>query len=110
MLSLLSHELKYYFKNSKEAIYIYGLFVSIVVLAPFGLHGGLGGLASIAPLILWIALATSISMGGIGLFQRDKESGALEYYQLLPVPLEALLLAKWLAFYIFITVPLLVRR
>lgn len=107
MLSLLLHELKYYFKNTREAIYIYGLFVSIVVLAPFGLPSGLGGLAVLAPLILWIALATTVSLGGMGLFQRDKESGALECYQLLPVPLEALLLGKWLAFYGFILVPLL---
>lgn len=107
MLALLSHELKYYFRNINEAIYIYSLFLSIIVLVPFGLSAGAIGLLAIAPAILWIALAVAVSIGGMTLFARDGEQGRLEAYQLLPISLEKLLLAKWAAFYLMITLPLL---
>lgn len=105
MLYFMLHELKYYFRNIKEAIYIYGLFISIVVLLPFGVEEG--EIARVAPVGLWIALACCVSLGGATLFQRDSDEGRLEYYQLLPMPLEQLLLAKWVAFFLFIAIPLL---
>lgn len=106
MLALLHHELKYYFKNIQEAIYIYGLFISIILLAPFGFHGGAAALSGVAIPILWIALMTATSLGAMNLFARDAATGRLAYYQLLPVSLERLVFAKWLAFYLFISLPL----
>jgi heme exporter protein B len=107
-MSLLLFELKFYIKNFKEAIYIYSFFISIALMAPFAVQSeNIPSIQSLAPVILWTALASGIALAGMGLFQRDAESGRLEYYQLLPISLERLVLVKWVAFYLFIVIPLL---
>lgn len=107
MFALLGHELKYYFKNRQEAIYIYSYFISILVLAPFAGSYDASKLQSLAAITLWIALASAITIGAAGLFKRDQEQGLLEYYQLLPLSMESVMAAKWLAFFIFISAPLM---
>jgi len=103
------HELKYYIRNIKEAIYIYSFFISIMLLAPFGLRAGgeAAELSLLAPVFLWIALAMAVALAGADLFTRDMENGRCEWYQMLPVALEAVVFAKWLAFFLFIAVPLM---
>ena len=107
-MSIFLHELKYYIKNLKEAIYIYSFFISVIVLAPFGLSGNNNNIQSLASVLLWIALSLSVALAGMNLFHRDAETGRLEYYQLLPTPLERIILAKWLAFYLFVAIPTLI--
>lgn len=107
MLSLIQHEVMFYFKNKQEAIYIYSFFISIFLLSPFTLTSGSIEIQSLAPISLWIALATGVALGGQGLFTREHRDGRLEYLQLLPTGLEWLVLAKWLVFYGFLLVPLL---
>ncbi|MES2983561.1 MAG: heme exporter protein CcmB [Pseudomonadota bacterium] len=108
MFSIFAHEVKYYFKNRVEAIYIYSYLISIILIVPFAVAPGEGQLQALAPLTLWIALASAVTLGGMGLFVRDHDQGRLEYYQLLPISLESLVFAKWAAFYLFILAPLLV--
>ena len=107
-MNLLLFELKSYIRNFKEAIYIYSFFISIALMAPFAVQSeNISLIQSLTPIILWTALASGIALAGMGLFQRDAESGRLEYYQLLPVSLERLVIVKWAAFYLFIVIPLL---
>jgi heme exporter protein B len=106
-MSIFLHELNYYIKNIKEAIYIYAFFISIIVMAVFGFRGGDATLHSATPALIWVALASAITLAGADLFSRDAANGRLEYYQLLPMPLEAVIAAKWLAFYVFVSLPLL---
>jgi heme exporter protein B len=105
MLNLLSFELKYYFKNLKEAIQIIALFVSIVLLYPFSQKGGGFDYQSLAVGTLWVALILAISIGGAGLFQRDRDTGRLEYFQLTRLSLESVIFAKWLAYYLSVVIP-----
>ena len=108
MWVLLSHELKYYFKNDQEAIYIASFFISILLLVPFAGNSDPSKLQSLAGIALWVALASTVAMGAAGLFKRDQEHGLLEYYQLLPISMESVMLAKWVGFFLFICAPLLV--
>jgi heme exporter protein B len=104
MLPILQFEVKYYFKNLKEVFYLYGLFISIVLLQPFSqleVKQGVGAN------IIWIALTLMSALGGVTLFQRDHESGRLEYYQTATDGLVGVILAKWFAYYLCVTVPLL---
>ena len=78
------------------------------MLAPFGLSGNNNNIQSLASVLLWIALSLSVALAGMNLFHRDAETGRLEYYQLLPTPLERIILAKWLAFYLFVAIPTLI--
>jgi heme exporter protein B len=107
MMTLLAHELKYYFNNKREAVYLYSYFISIIVLIPFVETHGASKLQSLAALSLWIALASAIAMGASSLFARDHQQGRLEYYQLLPLSMESVMFAKWLGFFLFICAPLL---
>jgi heme exporter protein B len=107
MWMLLTHELKYYFKNKQETIYLYSYFFSILVLVPFAGTFAPSKLQELAAIALWIALASAIAMGATSLFKRDQEHGRLEYYQLLPINIESVMLAKWFSFFLFISVPLL---
>lgn len=86
MMYFVKHELKYYFKNIKEAIYIYSYFISIVLLSPFALRLNEAGQQHVAILALWVALASAVAMAGENLFRRDREQGLLEYYQLMTLP------------------------
>ena len=106
MNSLLQHEVKYYFNNRQEAIYLYSYFSSVLVLLPFSMKMSSAALQALAPAGLWIALASATALGGSSLFKRDFDQGRLEYYQLLPIPLEAVVFFKWFAFFLFLLVPL----
>jgi len=107
MWILLAHELKYYFKNRQEAIYLISYFASILILIPFAGNYDPSKLQALAAIALWIALASAIAMGATRLFKRDQEHGRLEYYQLLPISMESVMLAKWLGFFLFISAPLI---
>ena len=107
MWYFIKHELKYYFKNLKEVIYIYSYFISIILLIPFASESQNAGSAQLATLALWLALASGVAIGAQNLFKRDHDAGLLEYYQLLPLSLEWVVAAKWLAFYLFILASLL---
>ncbi|MFZ4542234.1 MAG: heme exporter protein CcmB [Rickettsiales bacterium] len=103
----MTHELRYYFNNKQETIYLYSYFVSSLVLIPFVGSADSGKLTALAAIGLWVTLASAIAMGAMSLFKRDQVAGRLDYYQMLPCALEGVVVAKWLAFYVFITVPLL---
>ncbi len=107
MHEIFQHELKYYFKNKVEAIYLYSYFISIIVLFPFAMRYDSGKLQELATIALWIALASGIALGAAPLFRREAEQGRLDYFQLLPLSLEGIVAAKWAAFFLFITLPLL---
>jgi heme exporter protein B len=107
MLTILQHELKYYFKNKQEAIYLYSFLLSILLLIPFAMSAEESELQGLGVMSLWIALACAVALGAQGLYRRDHEQGRLEYYQLLPIALEGIVFAKWLAFYAFLLLPLL---
>lgn len=106
MRALLTHELKYYFKNKQEVIYLYSYFISIVLLVPFANKVNASDLQALAPMTLWIALASAITLGAVSLFKRDYDQGRLEYYQLLPISMEMVVFTKWLGFLGFILLPL----
>lgn len=106
MFSLFRFEVKYYFKNLKEAIQLIALFISIVILYPFTKSGMDIEYQHLATSILWIALIMATNMGSATLFQRDRDNGRLEYYQLTRMPVEWVVLAKWAAYYLSILVPM----
>jgi heme exporter protein B len=107
MLSVLALELKYYFKNKQEAIYLYSFFISIFLLVPFSMQFELIKIQYLGIVSLWIGLACAVALGAQGIYKRDYEQGRLEYYQLLPISLESIVLAKWLSFYLFLLAPTL---
>ena len=107
MFEIVSHELKYYFKNSHELIYIYGFFALLIFIFPMGLRQQLHVLPELAPSMIWLALVASIGLGAMNLFQRDADNGLWEIYLQLPHGLGGIVLGKWLAFYIATILPII---
>ena len=106
MISIFWDEVKHYIKNTKELFKIYSLFVSVVLLYFFSHDVHNIKDQWFISSMLWIALTVSTSLGSATLFQRDYDSGRLGYYYLAQGGLSGVIFAKWMAYYLFITIPL----
>jgi heme exporter protein B len=81
-------------------------FLTIVTLIPFGLGPDLALLARIGPAILWIAAVLATLIGLDRLFQADEEDGSLDLLRGASLPLEGVVLAKVLAYWLATGLPL----
>ena len=81
-------------------------FLAIVTLIPFGLGPDLALLARIGPAILWIAAVLATLIGLDRLFQADEEDGSLDLLRGASLPLEGVVLAKVLAYWLATGLPL----
>jgi heme exporter protein B len=105
MRTLLIHDLRYYISNIKEAAYLYIYFIAMIALFVFGLTAE-GG-REYAAALLFIALISALLLASPLLFQRDEEEGRLDYLRLLPVSLELVVVARFLACYLVFVLPIL---
>ena len=105
MITLLMHDLTLYLKNIKEAIYLYVYFVAIITFFIFGFSAESG--REYAAAILFVALITSLLLAAPLLFEREAEEGRLDYLRLLPLSLELVVIARYLACYLVFVLPIL---
>ncbi len=85
---------------------VVGFFVLTVVLFPFGVGPEPELLQRIAAGIVWVTALLAALLSLERLFQSDYEDGSLEVMALLPLPLEAQVLAKCLAHWLVTGLPL----
>jgi heme exporter protein B len=81
-------------------------FLMLVTVVPFALGPDLSLLARIGPAILWLAAVLATLIGLDRLFQADEEDGSLDLMLASPLPLELVVLAKCLAHWLTIGLPL----
>ena len=81
-------------------------FMIAVALIPFGLGPDLKLLRDIAPGLVWVALLLAVLLSLESIFQADLEDGSFDQYLLSDCPLEILLLAKGVAHWLGIVLPL----
>jgi heme exporter protein B len=84
-----------------------GFYLVIVATLPLGLGPDLNLLSRIAPGVLWVALLLSSLLSADRMFHDDYEDGALEVIALGPLPLELIAIAKAIAHWLSVGVPLL---
>jgi heme exporter protein B len=84
-----------------------GFYLIVVAALPLGLGPDLNLLSRIAPGVLWVALLLSALLTADRMFQDDFEDGTLEILALGPLPLEMIALAKSIAHWLTVGVPLL---
>jgi heme exporter protein B len=87
---------------------VVAFFVLTVILFPFGVGPEAALLARIAAGILWVTALLAALLSLERLFQADWEDGSLEALALMPLPLEAQVLAKCLAHWLVAGLPLIV--
>ncbi|MAA77034.1 MAG: heme exporter protein CcmB [Rhodobiaceae bacterium] len=81
-------------------------FMMAVALIPFGLGPDLKLLRDIAPGLVWVALLLAVLLSLESIFQADLEDGSFDQYLLSGTPLEILMLAKGLAHWVGVVLPL----
>lgn len=104
MLSAALYDLRYYIKNLAQAIYIYVFFISLVAIfvfaMPITLSGKLGAMA------LWIPLILSM-LSAPQMFAHDQEQGLFDYWRLLPIAMEWIVLGRFVVCYLVLVLPLI---
>ena len=85
---------------------VVAFFVLTIILFPFGVGPEPELLARIAAGILWVTALLAALLSLERLFQADYEDGSLEALALMPLPLEAQVLAKCLAHWLVTGLPL----
>lgn len=97
-------DIKHYIKNLAEAIYIYVFFIAITALFVFAAPQG--ELAALAPTALWLGLLFSMLLSAPQMLQRDAEQGLFDYWRLLPIAMEWLVLSRFIACFLVQMLPL----
>jgi heme exporter protein B len=103
---LVSRELRLALRQGGDAAMVVAFFVLTVILFPFGVGPEPELLARIAAGILWVTALLAALLSLERLFQADYEDGSLEALALLPLALEAQVLAKCLAHWLVTGLPL----
>ena len=95
-------------RQGMDAIIVLMFFFITITFFPLGVGPEPSLLSRLAPGVIWVAalLATMLSLDR--LFQHDYEDGSLELLLSLPVPVEAVVLAKVFAHWVMTGLPLIV--
>ncbi len=93
--------------RSGQTVLALSFLLIAVTLLPFGLGPELKLLRALAPGLLWVVLAITLLATLDRLFQADFEDGSLDRLLLVPLPFEAVILAKLLGHFLALIVPLL---
>ncbi len=105
-LTLVGRDLRLALRQGGDAAMVVGFFVMTVILFPFGVGPEPELLQRIAAGIIWVTALLAALLSLERLFQGDYEDGSLEALILLPLPLEAQVLAKCLAHWLVSGLPL----
>jgi heme exporter protein B len=105
-LLLVRRDLRLALRQGGDAAMVLAFFVLTVVLFPFGVGPEPELLARIAAGIVWVTALLAALLSLERLFQTDYEDGSLEALALMPLPLEAQVLAKCLAHWLVTGLPL----
>ncbi len=103
---LVARDIRLAFANGGAIGVALGFNLIVVALIPLGLGPDLKLLARIAPGVLWIALLLSALLSLPRVFEADYEDGALEVLALGKLPLELVTVAKALAHWLTVALPL----
>lgn len=105
--ALVARDLRLALRQGGDAALVIAFFVLTVVLFPFGVGPEPELLQRIAAGIVWVTALLAALLSLERLFQADYEDGSLEALALLPLPLEAQVLAKCLAHWLVSGLPLI---
>jgi len=105
---LVLRDLRLALRQGGDAAMVVAFFVLTVILFPFGVGPEAALLARIAAGVVWVTALLAALLSLERLFQADWEDGSLESLALMPLPLEAQVLAKCLAHWLVAGLPLIV--
>ena len=83
-----------------------GFILSVIVLLPLALGPDQNLLSRLAPGMIWLTLLLSVLLTADRMFQQDFEDGSLDVMAMARLPFELLTLAKALAHWVTVSLPL----
>jgi heme exporter protein B len=101
-----ARDLRLTVRQGGDAATVAGFFMLTVILFPFGVGPEADVLERIAPGVLWVTALLAALLSLERLFQADYEDGSLEALALMPLALEAQVLAKCVAHWLTTGLPL----
>ncbi len=107
-LGILGRDLKLAVRGGIGSLVAVVFFVIAASLFPLGVGPELNLLARIAPGVIWVCALFATMLSLDRLFQEDYEDGNLELLALGPLPLELVVLAKVLAYWLTTGLPLII--
>jgi len=105
---LVLRDLRLALRQGGDAAMVVAFFVLTVILFPFGVGPEAALLSRIAAGVVWVTALLAALLSLERLFLADWEDGSLEALALMPLPLEAQVLAKCLAHWLVAGLPLIV--
>ncbi len=105
---LVLRDLRLALRQGGDAAMVLAFFVLTIILFPFGVGPEAELLARISSGIVWVTALLAALLSLERIFQADYEDGSLEALALMPLPLEAQVLAKCLAHWLVTGLPLTV--
>ena len=105
-VELVARDVRLAFAGGGSAATALGFYLIVVALVPLGIGPDLALLARIAPGVLWVALLLAALLSLPRMFEVDHEDGALEVLATGPLPLELVVVAKSLAHWLTVGLPL----
>jgi len=108
LAALVRRDLTLAYRHRSELLNPLLFFVIVVSLFPLGISPESKTLQSVAPGVIWVAALLANLLSLDLLFRTDFEDGTLERFLLSPHPLPLLVLAKTLAHWIVVAVPMIV--
>jgi len=105
-LALFHRDLMLAYRRKSELLQPLFFFVIVVTLFPLGVSPESQTLRTLAPGVIWIAALLATLLGLESLFRADFDDGTLEQLLLSPHPLALLVLAKIIAHWFLVGLPL----
>ncbi len=106
--SIVRRDLRLALRQGMDSLMAVMFFVIAVVLFPLGVGPEPNILARIAAGVIWVAALLASMLSLERLFETDFEDGSLELLSLMPLPLEAVVMAKVTAHWLTTGLPLIV--
>jgi heme exporter protein B len=106
--AIVGRDVRLSLRRGGDAATVVAFFVVTVTLFPLGVGPETNLLARIAPGVIWVAALLAATLSLERVFRSDAEDGSLDLLVLLPLPLEAVVLAKIAAHWLTTGVPLVV--
>ncbi|MGH1350651.1 MAG: heme exporter protein CcmB [Methyloligellaceae bacterium] len=105
-LALFMRDLRIAWREGGTIVTALGFYLLVITFLPLGLGADHKLLGMIAPGVVWIALLLSALLSMDRIFAHDHDDGSLEVIALGPLPLEFVVLAKALAHWVSVGIPL----
>ena len=99
--------IKTHLRHGGDVLVVNGAYLVTVLLYAYGFSPKPDVLAEIAPAIIWVNLMLSTLQALPSLYSEDAREGVLEQWVLLPAPLEKLVAAKLLGYWLSVMLPAL---